>query len=85
MFESQKEVVCMTHLWNPKKERLKRTNQHNWDRCAESAQQREAWLVRRRVRDRPHRASQSAAQRERILGYRRGQLASQTPDQRTSK
>ena len=21
MFESQKEVVCTTHLWNPKKER----------------------------------------------------------------
>ena len=41
--------------------------------------------MRRRVRDRAHRASRSAAQRERVLGFRRGRLASETPDQRTSR
>ena len=42
-------------------------------------------LTRRRVWDRAHRASRSAAQRERVLGYRRGRLASETPDQGTSR
>ena len=85
-FESQKEVVCRTHLWNLKKERLRRRNQRDRDRlAAESAQQREAQLTRRRVRDRAHRASRSAAQRERVLGYRRGRLASETPDQGMSR
>ena len=60
-FESQKEVVCRTDLWNLKKERLRHRNQHDRDRhAAESAQQR------------------------RVLGYRRGRLASETPDQSTS-
>ena len=36
------------------------------------------------VRERAHRASRSAAQRERVSGNRRGPLASETPDQRTS-
>ena len=86
-FESQKKFVCRTHLWNVKKERLRRRNQRDRDRhTAESAQQREAQLTRRRrVRDRAHCASQSAAQRERVLGYRRGRLASETPDQRMSR
>ena len=44
-----------------------------------------AAFERRRVRDRAHRASRSAAQRERVLDYRRGLLASETPDQRTSR
>ena len=48
-------------------------------------QQREAWLTRRRVRYRALRVSRSAAQRERVLGYRRGGLASETPDQRVSR
>ena len=42
-FESQKEVACTTHLWNPKKERrerLRRRNQYDRYRyAAESAQQ----------------------------------------------
>ena len=53
--------------------------------AAESAQQREARLARRRVRDRAHCALRSAAQRERVLDHRRGRLASETPDQRTSR
>ena len=87
-FESQKEVVGRTHLRNLKKERLRRKNQCDKDRCtAESAQQREVHglIARWRVRDRSHRASRSAAQRERVLGYRSGRLASETPDQRTSR
>ena len=75
-FESQKEVVCMTHLWNPKK-----PTRQGLSRSAESAQQRKTWLARQRVRDRAYRALWSAAQRERVLGYRRGRLASETPDQ----
>ena len=68
-----------------KRERLRRRNKLNRDHhAAESAQQREAQLARRRVRDRTHRASRSATQRERVFGHRRGQLASKTPDQRTS-
>ena len=69
-----------------RRERLRCRNQCNRDHCAaENAQQREARLARWRVRDRAHRASRSAAQRERVLGYRRGQLGSETPDQRTSR
>ena len=50
-----------------------RRNQRDRDRCAaESAQQREAWLVRQRVRDRAHRALRSAAKRERVLVTREG-------------
>ena len=41
-----------------RRERLRRRNQRDRDRCAaESAQQREVWLTRRRVRDGVHRAS----------------------------
>ena len=58
-FESQKEVVCMTHLWNPKKEGEKgqgvETNATGIV-ATETTQQREARLVRWRVRDRAHRA-----------------------------
>ena len=46
-----------------RREKVRRRNQRDRDRRgAESAQQREAWLARRRVRDRAHRASWSAAQ-----------------------
>ena len=60
-------------------DRNSRTGIPSRNRCAaESAQQREARLARRRVKDRAHRASpRSAAQRERVLDYRRGRLASQ--------
>ena len=65
MFESQKEVVCTTHVWNPKKEGARPRIQRDRDcRAAESAQQREAWLTRWRVRNRAHRTLQFAAQRE---------------------
>ena len=85
-FKSQKEVVCTTHLWNPKKAEARPRNQRDRDcRAAESAQQREARLTRWRVRDRAHRALQSAAQRERVLGHRRGQLPSETPYPRMSR
>jgi len=68
-----------------RRERLRHRNQCDRDRhAAESAQQREVQLVRWRVRDRAHCASRSAAQRERVLGHRRGRLASETLDQRTS-
>ena len=51
-----------------RRERLRHRNQRDRDyRTAESAQKREAWLVRWRVRDRAHHASQSAAQHERGL------------------
>ena len=49
-FESQKEVVCTTHLWNLKKERLRHRNQRNRDRrAAESAQQRRVFGLQERV------------------------------------
>ena len=79
-FESQKEVVGRTHLRNLKKERLRRKNQCDKDRCtAESAQQREAWF-NSEMESKGYRAQQ-----ERVLGYRSGRLASETPDQRTSR
>ena len=65
-----------------RRERLKRRNQRDRD-CR--AAERKARLARWRVGDRAHRISQSAAQQERVLDYRRGQLASETPDQRTSR
>ena len=68
-----------------KRERLRWRNQRDRDRhAAESAQQREAWSVRRRVRNRAHRALRPTAHLERVLGYRRGRLASETPDPRKS-
>ena len=88
MFESQKDVR-LTYEIRRRRERLRPRNQRDRDRrAAESAQQREArrLVTRRRVRDhRVHRASRSAAQRERVLGHRKGRLASETPDQRTSR
>ena len=39
---------------------------------AESAQQRETWLVRWRVRNRARLASRSTAERERIMDQREG-------------
>ena len=69
-----------------RRERVRRRNQCDKDRCtAKTAQQREARLTRRRVRDRPHRTLRSAAQQERVLDHWRGRLASETPDQRTSR
>ena len=69
-----------------RRERLRRKNQCDRDRrAAVSARQREAGLARPRVRNRAHHASLSAAQRERVLSHRRGRLASETPDQRTSR
>ena len=62
-------------------ERLRHRNQRKSDRH-ESTQQREAWLARRRVRDRAPHALWSAAQQERVLIHRRGWLTSETPDQR---
>ena len=64
-FESQEEVVCMTHLWNPKKEGEKgqgiEMNATGIVALLKAlSQQREAWLARRRVKDRVHRASRSA-------------------------
>ena len=48
--------------------------------------ERHGLVTRRRVRDhRVHLASRSVAQRERVLGHRKGRLASETPDQRTSR
>ena len=88
MFESQK-VVCTTHLCNPKKGEKGydvETNARNRDRrAAEGTQKREARLARERVRDGAHRALRSAAQQERVLGYRRGRLVSEATDQRTSR
>ena len=81
-------VGLRTHLWNLKKERLRRRNQCDRDcRAAESAQQMKAQLTRQRVRDRIHRASQSGAQRERVLCYKRGLLASETsrPENESSR
>ena len=43
-FESQKEVVCTTHLWNLKKGARPRNQCDRNHRAAESAQQREARL-----------------------------------------
>ena len=69
-----------------RRERVRRRNKPDRDRCiAESAQQREAWLARPRVKYRALRALRSAAQWERVFGHRRGRLASETPDQRMSR
>ena len=69
-----------------RRERLRCRNQRDkGHRAAESAHQREALLARWRVRDRSYHALWSAAQWERVLGHRRGRLASETPDQRTSR
>ena len=54
-FELSQKVVYTTHLWNPKRERLRCRNQCHRDRhAAERAQQREARLVRGRVTARLH-------------------------------
>ena len=50
-----------------RRERLRCRNHDRDRRAAESAQQREARLARRRVRDRAHRASWSAAQWESLV------------------
>ena len=88
-FESQKTSCMYDSLMEPeetRRERLRRRIQRDRDRrAAESPQQREAQLARRRVRDTAHCALRYAAQWERVLSYRRRRLASETPDQRTSR
>ena len=67
MFESQEEVVCTNHLRNPKKEGEKgqgiEMNATGIVALLKAlSQQGEARLARPRVKDRIHRASQSAEQ-----------------------
>ena len=69
MFESQKDVR-LTYGIRRRRERLRPRNQRDRDR---RAAERHGLMTRRRVRDhRVHRASRSAAQRERVLGHRKG-------------
>ena len=59
---------------------MRRGSSHYW-KCST----KEGTVSERRVRDRPHHTLRSAAQWERVLGYRIGRLATETPDQRTSR
>ena len=69
-----------------RKERLRHRNQLDRDRhAAETAQQREARLTRRRVLRIKLIVLRGLPPRGRVLGHRRGRLALETPDQRKSR
>ena len=53
-------------------------------RAAETAQQREARLARRRLCDRAHRAAQSTAE-DREVGFQQQRLASETQEHRAAR